>query len=282
MLGVDISNANGTVDWNALVVQDVDFAFVKASEGASFADGFLRQNRQNAQAAGIPVGLYHFARPALNGPLSEADHFCNTVGSLWKNELRPVLDLEAEGGTPDWARSFLNAVEQRLNVRPMLYSYPSYLDGLAQKRNYEYLSQWPLWLAEYGPVNDGTEHPIAWGRKDDFRIACHQYTSKGTIQGVTGLLDLNSAVLMNDLRESGDYIIWRDWVVDGKPDPRPKGIPTTIPKRWTDLFVTDTTPALVAQLRSELALSQDTLKSVLGERDTLSEIVSKVRQAVDI
>ncbi len=261
MLGVDISNHQGSlVDWDALKAQGVTFAYCKASEGVTFADSTLERNRMEASRVGIPMGAYHYALPAENGPLSEAAHFAAVVGSLHKNDLRPMLDLEEGPVTPTWARAFLIELERLLDVRPGLYSYPAFLSALQPKDGFGYLRQWPLWLADYG-ANDGTEHPIV----DDFgfRVVCHQFTSTGSIGGMDGI-DLDDADTLNVLRESGDYLLWRDWVLAGKPDPRPVGVPLTIPLRWQDAY--DADAQSITQRDVPLL---DKIASLTGERDSL-------------
>lgn len=273
MLGVDLSNNNGSVVWDDLKAAGVKFAICKASEGVNFEDANFSAYRREAARAGIAFGAYHYARPDLNTPEFEARAFAATVGSLHKNELRPVLDLEVMT-TTIWPRLFLIELERLLGVRPMLYSYPSFLDALMRKDGAEYLRQWPLWLADYGP-DDGEEHPIPPEHTFGFRVVCHQYTQRGAIAGMTGL-DLDSALTLNDLREQGDYLVWREWVLAGKPAPKPAGLPNTIPLRWLDAYAVDfdlisghvaPLTAEIGRLQGKLADSQAALATALGKID---------------
>src|SRR5690606_2275403 len=58
--GVDVSAWQGTVDWPTIARQDVDFAYVKATEGSSFVDRQFEANLRGARQAGLLVGAYHF------------------------------------------------------------------------------------------------------------------------------------------------------------------------------------------------------------------------------
>lgn len=186
--GIDVSNVNGSVDWARVASSGVDFAHGKATEGVSFVDGKFAQNRQSAKGYGIHFGAYHFGRPdnrpTADGARQEATHFCQVVGKVYRGELRPVLDLEVgSGDLTVWAGAFLSEVEKRLGVRPLLYSYTSFI------RSHLRLSALPgygLWVADYG-VNDGTEHPVSLSNVE------HQYTSRGVVSGVIGHVDRNSA-----------------------------------------------------------------------------------------
>ena len=271
MIGADFSNNNGTVDWSAVKAAGIQFAFIKASEGTASIDGFFQQNRAEAARVGIPVGPYHFARPDFGtSPIDEARFFVSRVGSLQKNELRPVLDLELGNPAPKWAIDFLNETERLLGVRPILYSYPDFLSRLVAKTNAEYLRQWPLWLASYS-VPPGGPYINDFG----FRVVCHQYTAKSDINA-----DGNFATDVNELRESGDYLLWRDWQIAGAPQPRPAGLPATWPNRWKDALPADALSiqarvgaakaplqAQIDQLQQRLTDSQQALAAALEKID---------------
>lgn len=74
MFGVDVSTYQGDVDWPALRAQGVDFAFIKATEGSSLQDRQFSANWENAQAAGVRVGAYHFFSYDSPGE-TQADQF---------------------------------------------------------------------------------------------------------------------------------------------------------------------------------------------------------------
>ena len=42
--GVDVSSYQGEIDWSVLSKQDIQFAFIKATEGSSFQDPLFKQN----------------------------------------------------------------------------------------------------------------------------------------------------------------------------------------------------------------------------------------------
>ena len=83
------------------------FAFLKASDGiigtdgSMFVDTSYPTNRAGAEAVGILVGAYHFARPdATPGDaIAEADHFVEHRRRPPAGDLLPVLDLEVAGPT---------------------------------------------------------------------------------------------------------------------------------------------------------------------------------------
>lgn len=317
MLGIDVSNNNGALDWTKIAAGGTKFAYAKATQGTWFLDQFFDSNRKSAKAAGIAIGAYHYAEPGIGDPMAEASWFCDTVRSVRADELRPVLDLETivpSGWTPTqyaaWAGKWLAEVERRLDVRPVIYTYLSYYrDALLEPdpatgglRPAAPVGDYPLWLAFYG-ANDGAYHaaPTVNG---GVRVVAQQYTSQGSTSGFSG--DLNECADLNLLREHGDYLLWRDWRAAGAlGSKRPAGLPARIARpdsrtRWLDSELSDSaaisvriaaaTDPLRAQLAdvqarldaASLQLANDhfTEERLVAERDALQSRLTKIKEAV--
>lgn len=93
--GVDVSAYQGEIDWSVLASQDIDFAFIKATEGSSFTDKRFGFNYTEAVKTDLRVGAYHFFSFESGGD-TQAAHFINTVPKT-ENMLPPVIDLEFYG-----------------------------------------------------------------------------------------------------------------------------------------------------------------------------------------
>lgn len=192
MKAIDVSNVNGPVNWHRVAREaGIHLAFVKATEGLTFDDSLFPRHRVEAKAAGIHLGAYHFARPDLHDPISEARHFCRVVGKVRVGELRPVLDFETPARlSPSqmqaWAERWCAEVKRILGVAPLFYSYPAFVAAMHPTRKIGVA----FWLASYG-VNDGREHPFSIPRPWQ-HVAIHQYTSNGHIPGVSGRVDVSS------------------------------------------------------------------------------------------
>lgn len=59
--GVDVSHYQGEIDWVVLGQQDIDFAYIKATEGSFHIDEKFSQNWSGAALSGLAVGAYHFS-----------------------------------------------------------------------------------------------------------------------------------------------------------------------------------------------------------------------------
>jgi GH25 family lysozyme M1 (1,4-beta-N-acetylmuramidase) len=220
--GIDVSSYQDRVDWHRVKADGIAFAFVKASEGVTFADPKYRAHETGAKAVGIATGAYHFARPdthtqdARADARAEADWFLS-IAAPRSGDLLPVLDLETAGLPParmvEWTRAWLDRVRTKIGARPILYTYPAfweYMGGTTTFRNY------PLWIANYG-VSAPTL-PAGWRR-----YAVWQYTASATVDGIAGRTDVNRL---------GDGVALRDLTYrpGRRPPPRPHNLSGPVPK----------------------------------------------------
>lgn len=148
--GVDVSAYQGNVDWRELRRQGVEFAFIKATEGSGMVDRCFAKNWENAQAAGVPAGAYHFFSYDSPGE-TQAENFMAQV-PVTPGALPPVVDIEFYGdkaqNPPDreTVREILDPLLERLEShygqKPVLYvtyrTYKLYIQG-----EYE---DYPLWV----------------------------------------------------------------------------------------------------------------------------------------
>lgn len=139
--GIDVSShdhARGkTLDWVAEAANGLDFAYVKATEGFTYVNPYYGSDYASAKRAGIYTGAYAYGRPDLGDPIGQADHFVDTM--QWAQDgltLPPFLDMEWPYGglklpacyrlAPEemvaWMHSFLQRVEERIGVAPIIYT----------------------------------------------------------------------------------------------------------------------------------------------------------------
>lgn len=148
--GVDLSSYQGEVDFSKLKSQGVEFAFVKATEGASYVDSRFLENWEGSRAAGVPTGAYHFFSYTESGA-EQAAHYIKTVGEL-SGRLIPAVDLElstAEKTNPPEKdtvvrslRVFVAAIEEKYGVKPMIYATKEYFNKYLK----DDFSEYPRWV----------------------------------------------------------------------------------------------------------------------------------------
>ena len=197
LTGVDVSNHQPNVDWDAVRAAGHSFAFSKVTEGLGTPDREFGPGRWKAMKdAGLIRGVYHFARPQKGrDPKDEVKEFLGRVdraGGFEDGDLVPVLDLEAYGAagklnprqTLEWARGFVEEVHDRVGRRPIIYTGVFWRESMGNPPDD---LQCPLWLAAY--VKDPKPFiPIAWAQ-EGFTI--WQHTETGSTGGVSGHVDLN-------------------------------------------------------------------------------------------
>lgn len=193
MEGIDVSHYQndasgaGVINWNAVRAAGVKFVFVKISEKTA-VDAFAERNVADARAAGLLVGGYHFLRNTASG-IAQAQTFLNAV-HFQSGDLLPALDLEIVPGTPaqkdalvQKARSWISHVTARFGKAPFLYTRRDILAALGNPSGFQ---QCPLWLARYGQAQPPV--PSGWS---DYTI--WQYSQSGSVNGISGHVDLNDS-----------------------------------------------------------------------------------------
>lgn len=186
--GIDVSYAQGKIDWQKVRAMQEDsvrisFAFVKATEGLLKVDPYFKRNWREAPKVGITCGAYHFFRPEKNG-LWQARFFLQNV-SIEKGDLPAVADIEVLDRTsPQTMRKelkiFLNHVESKTHVRPIIYTnisfYTDYLAG--------YFDNYTLWIANY------YQPELAMDAKTKWQFWQHSDIAK--VNGINHTVDFNA------------------------------------------------------------------------------------------
>lgn len=190
VMGIDISKHNGNIDWNAVKNSGVQYVILRcgyrgSASGVLVEDQKFKSNIQGATAAGLKVGIYFFSQ-AVNEV--EAVEEASMTLSLIKNYriTYPVyIDVESANGRADGiskaARtSVINAFCQTIRnsgYTPGLYANKNWL---TEKINTGALGGCKIWLAQYVAA------PTYAGRYEMW-----QYSSRGSIAGIKGNVDLN-------------------------------------------------------------------------------------------
>ncbi len=58
-IGVDVSSYQADIDMVRLKEQDIEFIYIKATEGSTAQDDRFAENWENAEKAGLLSGAYH-------------------------------------------------------------------------------------------------------------------------------------------------------------------------------------------------------------------------------
>ena len=184
--GIDVSRYQGDIDWAQVAASGVKFAILRAgsqNNSGPYIDPYFEQNYANAKAAGIAVGAYIYTYaeteaeqngeiltilPALEGKTFEYPVFVDV-------EDKSLTGI-GKAALTQLVKRYMDIIDQKGFV-PGWYSYTNYISSYLCP---EVLADYPLWVADYRS---------SLGYTGDYHI--WQYTSKGTVPGIIGAVDLN-------------------------------------------------------------------------------------------
>lgn len=187
--GIDVSYAQGAVDWAKVKASGVEFAMLRSSRGPvsdtrpSAEDTTFKYNITEATKAGLKVGVYHYLYAhTVSDAKKEAKFFIKTI-SPYQITYPVVLDIEEQSQAKlgrsqvtKIVKAFLDEVNAA-GYYAMLYSNKTWL---TQYLDMSQLSGYEVWLAQWNTVPT---------YKGDFGM--WQYSCKGIVSGIDGYVDLN-------------------------------------------------------------------------------------------
>lgn len=191
-MGIDVSKWNGEIDWDIVKAEGVDFAIIRcgyrgSSTGCLVEDPYYKQNIDNAQRAGVKVGVYFFTQATnLVEAVEEASAVITLLG---ERELDyPVfIDTEGAGGNgradnldPATRTAVINAFCQTIQNAGLEAGVYASRNWYLNKLNREDFYDFTIWLAEYRQTPEYEDKYDIW-----------QYTSSGAVSGIEGRVDLN-------------------------------------------------------------------------------------------
>lgn len=191
-VGVDVSKWQGEINW-AKVKKAVDFAIIRCGYGANIAsqdDEYWERNASECERLGIPYGVYLYSYAGNDeGARSEADHAIRLLKG--HDPSLPVFFDAEENGTQriskKTAQIFIDRIRRAGYLAGVYASriwYTTWLEGVDADS---------VWIADYG-TNSGEpqKKPVVGVDVDIW-----QYTSKGSVNGISGDVDMN--ILYDDL-----------------------------------------------------------------------------------
>ena len=184
VMGIDVSAHQEEIDWTQVAADGYGFAYIKATEGAGFADSRFQENWDGATAAGLVPGAYHYFTLCSSGADQAADFLAAAPPD--DSALPPALDLEFDGNCaerPSAAEAqaevdaFTAAVEEAWGRRLLIYSSSE-------------------WRDHYGlPVTDARADWLfsEGSRPVQGDWAVWQLRFDGTVSGISGGVDIDVA-----------------------------------------------------------------------------------------
>lgn len=193
---IDVSEWQGVIDWNAVIKDDVSLSIIRVQDGSSHQDLKYMENIQKCISAGGKYAVYAYFRAVSTADAQqEAQDFYDRVQRVVAGKQQPVfyaLDIESVemGGNASMMRAGVEAYMNKLNAlgipdsKIVLYI----ANHLYDRFNLNVARPGAIWIPSYG-LDDGT---LANSTKPTHPCDLHQYTSKGSVNGITGNVDMNA------------------------------------------------------------------------------------------
>ncbi len=163
--GVDIyhgTSDNGQINWGALK-SNVDFVYVKATEGNDYIDPMFRANAISATAVGVKYGFYHFLRIShgIESGKTQADFFYSQIRD-YNFSVIPAVDVEVTDSkeAPEISATLDAFITEFRNIsgyNPVVYTYTDFAQRFITSS--AEAPKCKLWYAYYGNYIDSKKLP---------------------------------------------------------------------------------------------------------------------------
>lgn len=195
-LGIDVSKYQPSINWSSVKSSGVSYAIIRcgyrgSSTGALIQDPYFVSHIKGAKAAGLKVGVYFFTTALSEAEAVEEASMCAALCSGYGINYPVFMDVESSNrpGFNSMSASQRTAIIKAFcnTVRSAGYTPGVYANKtwLTSYMNASELSGYKIWLAQYnagGPTYSG-------------RYDLWQYTSKGSVNGISGNVDMNQSYL---------------------------------------------------------------------------------------
>ena len=187
--GVDVSEYQGTIDWNEVKAAGFTFACMRSTKKNGSIDKTFEQNLAECMKHGIDYSCYKYAYAKTHDEARmEADSVINLLG---ERKIPIWYDMEDSSLTPlgrdtieGIALSFIGECKEA-----------GFDVGIYCNKNWyeNYISQYlkdkyPFWIARYGKNTGQLDEKY---KPSGRNIIAWQYTSKGQVPGIVGYVDLD-------------------------------------------------------------------------------------------
>lgn len=187
--GIDVSEAQGNINWQNVESSNVKFAMIRATYGISGIDLQFENNMENISETNIYTGVYHQSNANnSNEAILEARHFLNTIRKYAQYISYPLaLNMESEFAMSvskvfftETVNSFFKVIKG-FGVPVVLYAKPELINKYLNMKKLEKVG---IWLADL--TTD-----ILRGPSYLDNVVMWQYSQKGKVGGIYGNVNLD-------------------------------------------------------------------------------------------
>ena len=206
--GIDVSEHNGTVDWQSVKDAGIDFAILRVcfagDTNGGRLDYFFRRNVSECERLGIPYGVYLYSY-ARNEDDAQAEARLMLGALKGHSPTLPVYyDLEEQktnaDGSPKWtpfndpsklasiAKTFCGQIAAA-GYKPGIYANVNWFKNYLTDPCF-LSSGWSIWTAQYW-YGGRYDECLGLTPEAPAKYDCWQYSARGSVPGVSGDVDVS-------------------------------------------------------------------------------------------
>ena len=194
-LGIDVSKYQPNINWSSVKASGISYVIIRcgyrgASTGALIEDPYFRSHIKGAKSAGLKVGVYFFTTAVTEAEAVEEASMCAALCSGYGLNYPVFMDCESSG-RPGYMslsaaqrtsiiKAFCSTVRSA-GYTPGVYANKTWLTSYI---NTSEISNYKIWLAQYNSTVTYKGRYDLW-----------QFTSKGSVNGIPGVVDMNQSYL---------------------------------------------------------------------------------------
>lgn len=199
--GIDVSKWQGKIDWKKVKQSGIDFAFIRigyrGENGTIYKDDNADYNIQQAQKAGVLVGVYFFSTATSETEAVEEAQWTTQAIEGYSISYPVVYDCEGFSRVSSRMHSLTKA--ERTNnalaflkeitnagYDAMFYGALNELKDSAEWDIAKIEKKYNIWVAQYPSTTYPEKDAPSYNRK----FHAWQYTNQGSVNGVSGNVDM--------------------------------------------------------------------------------------------
>ncbi|MCC3867327.1 GH25 family lysozyme [Terrisporobacter mayombei] len=183
--GIDVSKWNGTIDWNKVKADGIDYVIIRGGFGNDTVDPQFHSNMKGASDAGLKIGVYWFSYATSVAKAKEEAAKCLETIAPYKSKITYPVFYDFEYASVDYAKKLGITITKDLSSKMAdafltAIKNAGYVNGIYTNKDFgdqyfyeDMLFANNLWIAQYSSACTYPRPYMMW-----------QYTEKGTINGI--------------------------------------------------------------------------------------------------
>lgn len=178
--GIDVSEWQGLINWQKVKDSGIKFAIIRYADGL-YIDRYFFQNMAAAKKVGLHIGSYIFSRATNEAQAREEAQRLIKACEPYDCDMPLYIDMEADN-LKHLANKIVKAFMSECKIRKVKGGIYANLNWFNNYLDPEPYRSDPLWLAQYNDVITA---------RDPSLFGMWQYSSSGSVPGISGNVDLN-------------------------------------------------------------------------------------------